>query len=64
MDAYLGAAEGNEWIARIEARANLQVGDTITIHVDTNRVHFFAASDDESFRRGQNICRDVEPEGN
>lgn len=64
MDVYLEAAEGSQWVARIAARSDLRAGDTITLYVDTNRVHFFAASDDAAFRRGQNVCRDLEPEGN
>ena len=58
---YLSAG-GQRLTASWSARSPAEVGTSVQVHVDLNRVHFFAPDDPTVGRWGENLCLVYEPE--
>ena len=58
---YLSAG-GQRLVASWSARSMAVVATAVQVHVDLNRVHFFAPDDPASGRWGENLCLAAEPE--
>ena len=58
---YLSAG-GQRLTASWSARSPAAVGTAVQVHVDLNRVHFFAPDDPTAGRWGENLCLDCEPD--
>jgi multiple sugar transport system ATP-binding protein len=52
MDVYLATERHRQSIAHVDAHAGIRVGETLSVCVDTSRVHFFASDEN-----GQRIAR-------
>jgi hypothetical protein len=42
MDLYLATERHPHIVGRVDARRDLQAGQTVTLYLDMNKVHFFA----------------------
>jgi ABC-type sugar transport system ATPase subunit len=58
---YLSAGS-QRLAASWSARSPAAVGTAVQVHVDLNRVHFFAPDDPAAGRWGENLCLDCEPD--
>ena len=45
MDVYLKTERHRHSIAHVDAHAGIRVGETISVFIDTSRVHFFASTE-------------------
>lgn len=58
---YLSAG-GQRLVASWSARSPAAVGTLVQVHLDLDRVHFFAPDDPAAGRWGGNLCLDCEPD--
>jgi ABC-type sugar transport system ATPase subunit len=58
---YLDAG-GQRLVASWSARSAAEAGTTVQVHLDLNRLHFFALDDPAAGRWGENICLASEPD--
>jgi multiple sugar transport system ATP-binding protein len=58
---YLSAG-GQRLVASRSTRSLAEVGTAVQVHVDLNRLHFFAPDDPPAARWGENLCLDCEPD--
>jgi ABC-type sugar transport system ATPase subunit len=53
---------GQRLVASWSVRSPAVVGTAVQVHVDLNRVHFFAPDDPAAARWGENLCLASEPD--